>query len=76
MDTFGEGLLAVELLTGPGDEEPDNPVFVLLDETVSSWLYRGGLGGGVGLDLTVAKIGLPGGLWRFVCTCCIVAEGC
>lgn len=85
MDTFGgEGLLAavVELLLwcpppAADEGEPDGPIFVLADEeAVSSWLYRGGLGGGVGLDLTVAKTGLPGGLWGFACTCCIVAEGC
>ena len=40
----------------------DDPSFELVDEADSSWLYRGGLGGGVGLDLTVAKTGLPGGL--------------
>ena len=31
-------------------------------EAGSSWLYNGGFGGGVGLDFTVARIGLPGGL--------------
>ena len=54
---------------------PDDPFFELLDEADSSWLYRGGLGGGVGRDLTVAKTGLPGGL----CECdwmVAVGEGC
>ena len=62
MDTFGEGLVVVEVLAVPAAEAPDDPFFVLVDEAASSWLYRGGLGGGVGLDLTVAKMGLPGGL--------------
>ena len=55
--------MVVEVLVVPEVEAPlDDPFFGLIDEAVSSWLYIGGLGGGVGLDLTVAKTGLPGGL--------------
>ena len=71
-DDVEDVFVAADLVDPEDVDPPVDTCFELIDEADSSWLYNGGLGGGVGLDFTVAKTGLPGGL----CGCAwIVAVG-